>query len=53
MTEGIATAPALLERARMAGVELPICTAVAAVLQGRLDAKGALAALMARPLRAE
>lgn len=53
VTEGIATAPALLERARLAGVELPICTAVAAVLQGRLDAKGAVATLMARPLRPE
>jgi len=53
VTEGVTTAPALLERARVAGVELPICAAVVAVLQGRLDAKGALAALMARPLRAE
>jgi glycerol-3-phosphate dehydrogenase (NAD(P)+) len=53
VTEGIATAPALLERARAAGVELPICAAVVSVLQGRLDVKGALAALMARPLRPE
>jgi glycerol-3-phosphate dehydrogenase (NAD(P)+) len=53
VTEGIATAPALLERARAAGVELPICAAVVAVLEGRLDVQGALAALMARPLRGE
>jgi glycerol-3-phosphate dehydrogenase (NAD(P)+) len=53
VTEGIATAPALLERARAAGVELPICAAVVAVLEGRLDVQGALAALMARPLRPE
>jgi len=53
VTEGVTTAPALLERARAAGVELPICAAVVGVLEGRLDAKGALAALMARPLRAE
>lgn len=53
VTEGIATAPALLERARTAGVELPICAAVVAVLQGRLDVQGALTALMARPLRQE
>ncbi|UPY36646.1 NAD(P)H-dependent glycerol-3-phosphate dehydrogenase [Sediminicoccus sp. KRV36] len=53
VTEGIATAPALLERARAAGVELPICAAVVAMLQGRLDVQGALAALMTRPLRPE
>ena len=53
VTEGVATAPALLERARAAGVELPICAAVVAVLEGRLDVQGALAALMARPLRPE
>ena len=53
VTEGIATAPALLERARAEGVELPICAAVVAVLQGRLDVQGALGALMARPLRQE
>ena len=53
VTEGIATAPALLERARSAGVELPICAAVVDVLRGRLDVQGALAALMARPLRPE
>ena len=53
VTEGIATAPALLERARAAGVELPICAAVVGVLEGRLDVQGALAALMARPLRGE
>lgn len=53
VTEGIATAPALLERARAAGVELPICAAVVAVLQGRLDVQGALGGLMARPLRPE
>jgi len=53
VTEGIATAPALLERAAAAGVELPICAAVVGVLQGRLDPKSALAGLMARPLRRE
>jgi len=53
VTEGVATAPALLDRAKLAGVELPICAAVVSVLQGRLDANGALASLMARPLRAE
>lgn len=53
VTEGVATAPALLARAEGAGVELPICAAVAAVLDGRLDVKGAMQALLARPLRQE
>lgn len=53
VTEGVATAPALLARAAAAGVELPICAAVAAVLDGRLDVKGAMQALLARPLRQE
>lgn len=53
VTEGLATAPALLARARAAGVELPICAAVVAMLEGRLDVQGALAALLARPLRQE
>ena len=53
VTEGVTTAPALLNRAHAAGVELPICAAVVAVLQGRLDVQGALDGLLARPLRRE
>lgn len=53
VTEGVSTAPALLARAEAAGVELPVCGAVAAMLQGTLDVQGALAALLARPLRQE
>ncbi len=36
VTEGVATAPALLARAQ--GVEMPICEAVAALLEGADDA---------------
>jgi glycerol-3-phosphate dehydrogenase (NAD(P)+) len=53
VTEGVATAPALLARAAEAGVELPVCAAVAALVDGRLDVAGAVRALLERPLRAE
>jgi glycerol-3-phosphate dehydrogenase (NAD(P)+) len=51
VTEGVATAPALVARA--AGVDLPICTAVAALLAGRTTLAEAMAALLARPRRDE
>ncbi len=51
VVEGVATAPALLARA--AGVDLPICTAVAAQLAGELTVATAAAALLSRPLRDE
>ncbi len=50
-TEGVATAPALVARA--AGVDLPVCAAVAALLDGRLRLDQAIAALLARPRRDE
>ena len=53
VTEGVTTAPALLSRAAAAGVELPICLIVAALLDGHLDAAGALRALLDRPPREE
>ncbi|MGY4802938.1 NAD(P)H-dependent glycerol-3-phosphate dehydrogenase [Teichococcus aerofrigidensis] len=53
VTEGVATAPALLARATAAGVEMPITEAVAAVLAGRVDVAGAMRELMARPRRHE
>jgi glycerol-3-phosphate dehydrogenase (NAD(P)+) len=53
LAEGFATAPALVERARQAQVELPIAQAIAAVLAGRLPAASALERLMARPLKPE
>lgn len=51
VVEGVATAAALLARAH--GVDLPICTAVAGLLAGRLSVEGAVAELMARKLRDE
>ena len=51
VTEGVATAPALLARAR--GVEMPICAAVAALLSGGTTLPEAIGALLARPRRDE
>lgn len=51
VTEGVATAPALVARA--AGVDMPICTAVASLLAGRATLGEAMAALLARPRRDE
>ncbi len=53
VTEGVRTAPALVARATRAGVILPIAGAVAQVMQGGLDVRGAIGALLARPLRDE
>jgi glycerol-3-phosphate dehydrogenase (NAD(P)+) len=51
VTEGVATAPALLARAGM--VEMPVCAAVAAVLDGRMTPLQAMTTLLARSLRDE
>ncbi|MBV9116679.1 MAG: NAD(P)H-dependent glycerol-3-phosphate dehydrogenase [Acetobacteraceae bacterium] len=51
VTEGVATAPALVARA--GSTELPICRAVADLLAGRLDLASAIRALLARPRRDE
>ncbi|KAA5802308.1 NAD(P)-dependent glycerol-3-phosphate dehydrogenase [Alkalicaulis satelles] len=53
VTEGVATAPAVVELARRVGVEMPICDAVNAVLSGALDVDGAIEVLLARPFGAE
>lgn len=53
VTEGVATAPAMLARAAAAGVELPICAAVADLLAGRLTVTEAMGRLLARPRRDE
>lgn len=53
VTEGVATAPALVARAAAAGVELPICAAVAELLAERVTVREAMALLLARPQRAE
>ena len=51
VTEGVATAPALL--ARLAGVDMPICHAVAALLGGATTLAEAIASILARPRRDE
>jgi glycerol-3-phosphate dehydrogenase (NAD(P)+) len=51
VTEGVVTAPALLARAQ--GVEMPICAAVAGLLDQRTTLQEAIAALLARPRRDE
>jgi glycerol-3-phosphate dehydrogenase (NAD(P)+) len=52
VTEGVATAPALLARAGQAGVEMPITAAVTRLLAGAGVAES-MAALMARALKDE
>jgi glycerol-3-phosphate dehydrogenase (NAD(P)+) len=51
VTEGVATAPALV--ARGAGVELPICSAVAALVEGQTTVLQIMAEFFARKLRDE
>jgi glycerol-3-phosphate dehydrogenase (NAD(P)+) len=51
VTEGVATAPALLARA--GAVEMPVCAAVAAVLDASATPRQAMTALLARRLRDE
>ncbi len=51
VTEGVATAPALIARA--APLELPIARAVAALLAGEVTLQGAVEGLLARPRKDE
>lgn len=51
VTEGVATAPALVARA--AAVDMPICAAVADLLAGRTTLTQAMTDLLARPRRDE
>lgn len=51
VVEGVATAPALVARA--AGVDLPVCSAVAALLAGDTSLPDLITALMSRPTRDE
>jgi len=53
VTEGVATAPALVARAHQVGVELPICEAVADLLAERITLPEAMARLLSRPQRTE
>lgn len=51
--EGVATAEAALRVAAGVGVTLPVTEAVAALVAGRIDAKGAMRRLMERPMGVE
>jgi len=53
VAEGVASAPAVRALAARLGVETPICEAVAAVLDGRIEVGAAIRGLLARPLRSE
>ena len=53
VTEGVATAPALVKLAEKAGVDLPICVAVNRVLSGEITPAGAMSELLSRPLKSE
>lgn len=53
LAEGVATAPALLARARRHAIELPVAEAVAQILDGSLALETAVSRLMMRPLKTE
>jgi glycerol-3-phosphate dehydrogenase (NAD(P)+) len=53
LSEGAFTAPVLVEMARARSVEMPICAAVAAILDGRMSVGDAIEGLLTRPFRAE
>lgn len=53
VTEGVATAPAVVAMARRAGVDMPICSAVADLVSGARGLDEIIAALLARPLKSE
>jgi glycerol-3-phosphate dehydrogenase (NAD(P)+) len=53
LAEGVATAPALVKRARALKIELPIAEAMADLLSGKLQLSEALTRLMSRRLKSE
>ena len=53
LAEGVATAPALVKRARTLKIELPIAEAMADLLSGKLQLSEALTRLMSRRLKSE
>jgi glycerol-3-phosphate dehydrogenase (NAD(P)+) len=53
LAEGVFTAPVLVEMARERAVEMPISSAVTALLAGTVSVDEAIESLLARPLRAE
>jgi glycerol-3-phosphate dehydrogenase (NAD(P)+) len=53
LAEGAATAPVLVELAASQQVEMPLSSAVAAILSGRITIDGAIESLLTRPFKAE
>jgi glycerol-3-phosphate dehydrogenase (NAD(P)+) len=53
LAEGVFTAPVLLEMAREHAVDMPISTAVAALLSGKMTVEMAIGSLLTRPFKAE
>ena len=53
LAEGAFTTSALVELANARGVDMPVATAVAAVLDGSLSVDAAIESLLTRPFRAE
>jgi len=53
LAEGAFTAPVLLEMAREKKVDMPISTAVAALLAGKMSVDEAIESLLTRPIKAE
>ncbi|HZS62988.1 MAG TPA: NAD(P)H-dependent glycerol-3-phosphate dehydrogenase [Xanthobacteraceae bacterium] len=53
LAEGVFTASVVAEMAQAAEVEMPICAAVAAVVDGRLDLDQAIQSLLMRPVGME
>ena len=51
--EGLATAPTVARDAKSKGLDLPLITAVADVIEGRLDIPRAIETLLARPVGTE
>jgi glycerol-3-phosphate dehydrogenase (NAD(P)+) len=53
LAEGAFTAGVLVAMARKAGVDMPVCETVSAILDAKLSITDAISALMNRPVRAE
>ena len=53
VAEGAASAPAVIAMAKAAGVDMPICAAVADLVSGARGLDEIIAGLLARPLKAE
>ena len=53
LAEGVFTAPVLLEMARERTADMPIASAVAALLEGKMNVDKAIESLLSRPFKAE